>query len=292
MADEPLKIDFGTGEEERWHHPELGKQYLNEMMMEIAKSKTLFGGASPETEKEIRRSYSQKYNTSVIQRHLDENPQTATLDVDDDPDDGEELIRASFNLKPKDEITRSHQNWYQAWKMVRPETFGTENEPALFELDSRYNPKAIKENREWDEAAKKAVPTPSKQYTPSFQNTSPSRMDMFKNTPQVVDESLPLYLQTANPYIPWNKDHPLMKLFRQKNSGKLSINEENDQLDVMDEINNPNKLYEGQFNRSENRPYYGREGEVKQIDTTGYTPSLLHKHRQEMQSTLKKVYNY
>ena len=47
MADEPLKIDFGTGEEERWHHPELGKQYLDEMMMEIAKSKTLFGGASP-----------------------------------------------------------------------------------------------------------------------------------------------------------------------------------------------------------------------------------------------------
>jgi len=293
MADEPYKVDFGTGTEERWHHPELGKQYLNEMMVEIAKSKTLFGGASPNTEKDIRKKYAQRYNTAVIQRHLDENPDTPIFTSLDEFDDEskESLIRGEFNLSPKDNITKSHENWYQAWKLSRPDVFGGEDEPVLFNLDTKYNPKTIKENKDWDDAAKKAVPTPPKQYQPFFQNTSPSRMDVFRNSPQVIDPSFPLHLQVANPYIPWNKDHPLMKLFRQKNSGKLPIEEENRQLDDMDDINNPSKLYEGQFMKDENRPYYGREEEVKQIDTTGYTPHILHKQRTEMQSIYKNIYD-
>jgi len=293
MAEEPYKVDFGTGKEERWHHPELGKQYLNEMMLDISKSKTLFGGASPNTEKYIRQQYSDRYNTAVIQRHLDENPDTPVFNSLEgfDDDNKDELIRGEFKLSPKDKITRSHENWYQAWKLSKPDVFGGEDEPVLFNIDNKYNPKTVKENKDWDDAAKKAVPTPSKQYQPFFQNTSPSRMGVFRNSPQVIDPSLPIALQVANPYIPWNKDHPLMKLWREKNAGKISIEEENRQLDYMDDINNPNKLYEGQFMKDENRPYYGREEEVKQIETTGYTPSILHKHRKEMQSTFKDIYN-
>lgn len=286
-------IDFGTGSPERWQHPEIGNPLLEEMNKEIEFWKK---NGVPSYEPITRRDYSQRYKAAIVQQYLDKNPQASVLSPSNEEDDDikDETIRRVFKLKPNDEITKSHHNWYEGYRLYNG-VINDEDEPIVHRIDEQYNPAVIKENKEWEESAKKAVPTPSKEYKPMFQNTSPSRMTMFRNTPQVIDPSLPIYLQTANPYIPWGKDHPLMALWRQK-VGSMRTNsiedefEQEKQLRVMDELNNPSNLYQSMFMR-DNVPFSSHKNIVEQVDKTGWTPSMLHQQRQEMQSVLKHIYN-
>lgn len=290
--DKPYIVDFGEGEE-RWQDPELGRKYLASVDEEEKKEqerKRYISNYQGLGRDFFLRQAKERYRAELIQRYLDNNPNTPTFeDVDEElASIYDERTRTHFNLNPKDELTSSQKNYATALRLASSLEMGDENEPFLVNLDTLYNRKTIEENKAW--GATKAK-TPVEAYKPiATQSTSPSRLQSLGVFGQKIDPNVPMFLQKANPHIPWGVKHPLRKAWNEK-SNSLSPERRDYELQKMDEINSPQFLYGNLFHNNDitDQPWGHLEGLQKEVEKFGYTPSLIDKMQTLRQQELLQL---
>lgn len=288
--DKPYIVDFGDGEE-RWQDAELGKKYLakvDEDEKGEEKYRRTISGYQGLSRDYFLRQAKDQYRAELIQRYLDSNPNTPTfLTSDEEIDDTyDERVRLHFKLKPNDAFTVSHRNYAAALRAVDALERGDESEQFIGNLDSLYNRKTIEENKAWD-AAKAKIPqeTTDVEYRP----TSPSRLQSLGVFGQQIDPNVPLFLQKANPHIPWGVNHPLKKLYRESvlNRGASEARDEYE-YNAMEKLNNPRyleeDLYKGQDINGE--PWFHLKDTANEVKKWGYTPYLIDKMQTERQNSL------
>jgi hypothetical protein len=290
--DKPYVVDFGRGEE-RWQDEELGKKWSSWVETEKkgdAERKRINPNYQNISDKYYAEEASKRYKTELIQRYLDENPYTNIFEEDNDESTqtDDSIIRLHFNLNPKDVITPKHRNYALAWRMSRG--YANEDEPFLHNIDKLYNRKVIEENKTWEADRKNADITNTK---PTFTSTSPSRLQSLGVFEQKIDPNVPMFLQKANPHLPWDSNHPLKKAYREYAlTRRATPDREEYESDVMEKLNNPRyleeDLYEG--NDTEGTPWFHLAETANEVKKLGYTPHLIDKMQTERQKTLLESY--
>jgi hypothetical protein len=289
--DKPYIVDFGEGEE-RWQDPELGKKWSGWIETEKKgdaerkKQTPTYQGLS---DGYYRDRASKEYKTELIQKYLNEHPDTSIFEPEDDESVATDdiLIRSHFGLSPKDLITPQHKNYAIAWRMARG--LADENEPFLANLDKLYNRQTIEEDKTW-EAAKSKTPI---EKPVVIQSTSPSRLQSLGVFGQQIDPNVPIFLQKANPHIPWGVNHPLKKLYRKHAlTRRATENREEYEYDAMEKLNNPRYLEEDMYkdNDIDGEPWFHKADMAKEVKTFGYTPFLIDKMQTERQKSLLDLY--
>lgn len=290
--DKPYIVDFGGGEE-RWQDAELGKKWstwIETQKKQDEQNSKLISGYQKLSDKYYKNEAAVNYNTEIIQRYLDENPNTAIFEPDSDEsiETDDRLIRSHFDLSPKDVITPQQRNYALAWRLARG--YADENEPFLNRLDTRYNRQTIEEDKAW-EAAKAKIPqtAPDAVYRP----TSPSRLQSLGVFGQQIDPNVPMFLQKANPHIPWGVNHPLKKAYREYALTRRATQSREDyEADFMDRLNTPSYLESNLYPDEDTtqEPYSWLKDTATEVKKWGYTPHLIDKMQTERQKELLRLY--
>jgi hypothetical protein len=293
--DKPYIVDFGEGEE-RWQDAELGKKWTGWIQEQIKNQDSLLQRNPKLTrwpDKHFAEQAAKKYKNELIHRFLDENPSTPTFEGQDFEQEGEDedFIRRHFKLSPKDVVTPSHNNWLRAWKIAN-DLVEEDAEPSIFgSLDNRYNRTTLEENKAWEAARAK---TPVEEYKPMvLQSTSPSRLQSLGVFGQQIDPNVPIFLQKANPHIPWGVNHPLKKLYRKHAlTRRATEDREEYEYDAMEKLNNPRYLEEEMYKDKDidGEPWFHQADMAKEVKTFGYTPFLIDKMQTERQKSLLDLY--
>jgi hypothetical protein len=292
QTDKPYIVDFGEGEE-RWQDAELGKKWSTwietEKKGDAERKKTI-----PNYQGLSDRFYSERastsYKTDLIHKYLEEHPYTNIFEPESDEaiQTNDSLIRNHFNLSPKDDITSTHRNYAIAWRLARGLNY--EDEPFVSNIDKLYNRQVIEEDKAW-EAAK--VNAPKTEPTPEYKPTSPSRLQSLGVFGQNIDPNVPMFLQKANPHIPWGINHPLKKLYRKHALTRRATEEREEyEYDAMEKLNNPRYLEEGLYPQEdiEGEPWFHHEETAKEVKKWGYTPHLIDKMQTFRQQSLLDLY--
>jgi hypothetical protein len=291
--DKPYIVDFGEGEE-RWQDAELGKRYMAQVDADFKKEeeyKRTLSGYQGLSRDFFLRQAKEKYRAEIIHRYLDSNPNTPTFEVDDDDiaSTYNSRVRSHFNLGDKDTFTSSHQNYGLALRGVDALQRGEEGEPYVGSLDNLYNRKTLEENKAW-EAARAKIP----QTAPDAVSrpTSPSRLQSLGVFGQKIDPNVPMFLQKANPHIPWGVNHPLRKAYREHILTRQADSIREDyEYDAMEKLNNPNYLESDLYKEGDTagEPWHHLKDTADEVKKWGYTPYLIDKMQTLRQQELLKL---
>ena len=289
--DKPYIVDFGEGEE-RWQDPELGKRYMAQIDADVKKEeeykRTLSGYQGLNRDFFLRQA-KEHYRAELIQRYLDNNPNTPTFEeVDDEISEiFKERTRSRFGLKNKDILTGSQENYATALRLASGLEEGEEREPFLANLDPLYNRKTLEENKAW-EAARAKIPQTALDIV--SKPTSPSRLQSLGVFGQQIDPNVPMFLQKANPHIPWGLKHPLRKIWNE-NSNNLTNERRDYELEKMDMMNSPQLLYSNLHHNNDitDQPWGHLLPLHQEVTKLGYTPNLVDKMQTLRQQELLKL---
>jgi len=290
--DKPYIVDFGEGEE-RWQDPELGKKWSDWIANEKkgdAERKKLIPNYQGLSDRYYTDEASKRYKTELIHGFLDKNPDTFTFEPDDDESiqTDDSIIREYFDLTPKDAITPKQRNYALAWRLARG--LASEDEPFLGKLDTLYNRQTIEENKAWEAAR---VNAPKIEPTPEYRPTSPSRLHSLGVFGQKIDPNVPMFLQKANPHIPWGINHPLKKAYREYALTRRATGDREEyEYDFMEKLNNPRYLEEDLYPKQDTamEPWFHQAETANEVKKWGYTPYLIDKMQTEKQKSLLDLY--